>query len=100
MKRKVGITALIFAAIFFLLTAAAMPAKAMGVGIFCVIMYFACALTAVICLFGDVVRFIGKMFSAGFSEGAAKSYNHYCPQCGKGLEQDAHFCPGCGTKLK
>lgn len=98
MKRKVGITALIFAGVFFLLAIFAMYAFEFTVFGFVAVMYWGCCITAIICLFGDFIRFIGKMFSKGYNEGTKKSYSHYCHQCGKGLEQDAHFCPGCGAK--
>lgn len=99
MKRKVGFTALIFAGIFILLAFLAIYARAFNVFGIVAVMYWGCCITAIICLFGDFIRFIGKMFSKGYSEGTKKSYSHYCPHCGKGLEQDACFCPGCGTKL-
>ena len=99
MKRKVGFTALILAGIFFLLALAASLSLSVGLYAFTMAMFWGCGITATICLFGDFIRYIGKMFAMGWSEAAEKSYSRYCPQCGKGLEQDAHFCPGCGTEL-
>ena len=99
MKRKVGFTALIFAGIFFLLAMIASYARAIDVAGVAAIMYGGCCITGIVCLFGDFIRFVGKMFSKGFHDGTVKNYNRYCPHCGKGLEQDACFCPGCGTKL-
>lgn len=98
MKRKVGFTALIFAGIFILLAFLAMYARAFTVFGVVAVMYWSCCITAIICLFGDFIRFIGKMFSKGYHDGVTKNDSRYCPQCGKGLEQDAHFCPGCGAK--
>lgn len=98
MKRKVGLTALVFAGIFFLLAFFAIFAHAFAVFGIVAVLYWGCCITAIVCLFGDFVRFIGKMFSSGYHAGAAKSRNRYCPHCGKGLAQDASFCPGCGTK--
>lgn len=100
MKRKIGITAFIFAGIFVILFAAGISKSVMGAGILCVLMYAACMITGIICLFGDFIRFIGRMFSKGYNEGAQKSHSRYCPYCGRGLEEDACFCPGCGTNLK
>ena len=99
MKRKVGFMVLIFAGIFFLLAMIASYARAIDVVGFAAIMYGVCCITGIVCLFGDFIRFIGKMFAKGYHDGATKNYSRYCPYCGKGLEQDDCFCPGCGTKL-
>lgn len=99
MKRKVGITALIFTGVFFLLSLAAAISLSTGIYTFTVVMYLLCGVVAIICLFGDFIRYIGKMFALGWNDAAKKSYSRYCPHCGKGLEQDACFCPSCGTEL-
>ena len=99
MKRKIGTTLLIFAGLFYLLSLAAALTLSTGLYTFTVVMYRVCGITAIICLFGDFIRYIGKMFALGWNDAAGESNPHYCSQCGKSLEEDASFCSGCGTKI-
>lgn len=60
MKRKVGITALIFAGTFYLLSLAASISRSTGLYVFTMVMFWGCGITATICLFGDFIRYIGN----------------------------------------
>ena len=99
MKRRVGITALIFTGVFFLLSILATVSRSTDIYIFALVMFWGCGITAIICLFGYFIRYIGKMFALGWNDATEKHSPRYCPHCGRGLEQDACFCPGCGSKI-
>ena len=97
MKKRIGFAALILDGVCFVLAIITMTSYNMCLFVVLMLLYGASMITAIICLIGDAIRFVGRMFAAGF-RGEEKHYSRYCPQCGKSLEQNAHFCPGCGTK--
>lgn len=66
---------------------------------FFVLLYAAALITAIVCLIGDVIRFIGKCFSQGFSAGNPQECSQVCPLCGKAISGNARFCGECGCEL-
>lgn len=99
MKRKVGFTALgvgIFT--FFMFVVACMRLETSLI-LPLALVYFLCMITAIVCLIGDAIRFIGKCFSQGFSAGNPQECNQVCPLCGKAISGNARFCGECGCEL-
>ena len=121
MRRKIGFTALtlagisFFAYLFILMSGNAF--KNEGLTSFVFVTYIVTVLTAIACLLGDFIRFIGKMFGQGFNGGKApqqyyNNYNNYnnatqnnagvcyCPKCGQQNSGAAVFCQCCGNKIR
>lgn len=99
MKRKIGFTALAVAALAFLLAIFSMRSFGFEAFTFLVLLYAASMITAIVCLIGDVIRFIGKCFSQGFSAGNSQERKRACPLCGKAISGNARFCSECGCEL-
>ena len=99
MKRKIGFIALcvgIFS--FFMLMVASMNFK-ISLVLPLILVYFFSIVTAIICLAGDVIRFIGKCFSQGANAANAQECSQVCPLCGKAISGSARFCSECGCEL-
>lgn len=64
------------------------------------ILWFVCVIVAIPCLVGEVAKFLGKSFSAGFnsSSNIENANRVYCTNCGKPIDASVAFCPHCGTK--
>ena len=63
------------------------------------LLWFVCIGVAAFCLLGDIIRFVGKNFSAGYhSATPTQSANGFCTACGKQIAGDMAFCPYCGQK--
>ena len=99
MKRAIGFIALgagIFT--FFLFIVACMRHNT-SLMFPLMVVYFFSMVTAIVCLIGDVIRFIGKCFSQGFSAGNSQECSRICPLCGKAISGSARFCGECGCEL-
>ncbi len=108
-KRTIGIIALVFLAISFIswmlliFTGGAFSEHG-GFSVLVPIVFisfFVSGITAVVCLAGDVIMFVGKMFSTGYNNTNNSPVNNnvkFCPKCGKQLEATATFCSVCGQK--
>ena len=103
LRRMVGFTALAAAGISFILwmwivvSGSGFSQTGMGLNGFAVGVLFSwmvSIITAVVCLIGDVIRFIGKTFGEGFGKAATVP----CLSCGKAMAVSAVFCPHCGTR--
>ena len=100
MKRKIGFTALAVAVLAFLsFVTSSVRHGDYGTMVFFALFYFAAIITAIVCLAGDVIRFIGKCFSQGFSAGNPQECGQVCPLCGKAISGNARFCSECGCEL-
>ena len=108
-KRIIGIFALILVVISFiswmlLIFTGAAFSKHGGFSVYVPIVFisfFISMITSIICLAGDVIRFIGKMFSSGYNSAVNSPVNNnikFCTKCGKQLEATATFCSACGHK--
>ena len=106
MKRTIGIAAAVigvidlFIWIILIFTGAVFDGGGFsGFALVVFLLWFVCVGVAAICLAGDVIRFAGKQFSAGFnSVTPSQSGNSFCTSCGKKIEGDMAFCPYCGKK--
>ena len=102
MKRKIGITALVIYAICIVLmifmTSNASGRPSAGFP-FLVALIAVSYITAIVCLIGDVIRFIGKCFFQGFSAGNSQERKRVCPLCGNAISGNARFCSECGCEL-
>lgn len=110
-KRIIGIIAVIFVVISFIswmlliFTGAAFN-KSGGFSILVPIVFisfFISIITSVVCLSGDVIKYVGKMFSSGYNstnDPSANCSTKFCTKCGKQLEVTATFCSACGQKQK
>ncbi len=102
MKRKIGIIALvvyvicIVLMIFMTSNASGRPNVAFQ---FVTVLIAVSYITAIVCLIGDVIRFIGKCFSQGFRAGNSQECSQVCPLCGKAISGNARFCGECGCEL-
>lgn len=108
MKRKIGIAAVVvgvvdlFVWIILLVSGNTFAGHGMSpLAVFVFVLWFVCIVVAIPCLLGDVVRFIGKSFAAGYNESIRPdpSKTAYCTNCGKPVDASVAFCPHCGTKL-
>ncbi len=100
MRRKIGFTALAVTVVAFLLfVISTVQHGDFGTAVFFALLYFAGIITAIVCLIGDVIRFIGKCFSQGFSAGKSQECSRVCPLCGKPLSSNVRFCSDCGCEL-
>lgn len=99
MKRKIGFIALTVAALTFMLCVITMQRFDFSSFVFLGLVYGAALITAIVCLAGDVIRFIGKCFSQGANEGRGQECSRVCPLCGKPLSSNARFCSDCGCEL-
>ena len=99
MKRKIGFIALTFGIIAFIFYMFSLTRMNFSSSISLLLIYAACMITAIICLIGDVIRFIGKCFSQGFSAGNSQECSQVCPLCGKAISGNARFCGECGCEL-
>lgn len=112
MKRKIGILALVIAAISFLawciiiVTGSAFKPHGSGFSEVTILVFLAWAVSApttIFCLAGDVIRFIGKSFASGYNSANAPTHTpqhaKFCQKCGKQIDKSASFCPHCGEKL-
>ena len=106
MKKKIGIAAAVVGFIDLLVWIVLIFTGAVfdgfgfsGLALFVFILWFVCVAVAVFCLAGDLIRFAGKQFSAGFNS-AVQGPTAFCTACGKKIGPDVTFCPYCGQKLK
>jgi hypothetical protein len=113
MKRLIGKIAVFGAVISFILWAMLIFTGGVfsssgfgfsGFAMFVFFSFFACIITAVFCLTGDLIKFIGKMFANGFNDGKKPTFGNasaqFCTKCGKPIHASAAFCPNCGEKLR
>lgn len=100
MRRKIGFTALVVTAVAFLLfVISSVQYGDFGTTVFFALFYFAGIITSIVCLASDVIRFIGKCFSQGFSAENSQERKRVCPLCGKAISGNARFCSECGCEL-
>ncbi len=99
MRRKIGFISLAVAAVAFLMCAATMSSFDHGAFTFFMLVYGAAVITAIVCLAGDVIRFIGKCFAQGYNAGTPQKESRVCPNCNKPVSSDARFCTECGCEL-
>ena len=101
MKRTIGIIAAVGAVIdlfiYMLLLVTGNAFTIPGLTAFVFVMWFILLGTAVFCLLGDFIKFIGKQFSAGFNS-SVPSASVFCSSCGKAMDASMAFCPHCGAK--
>lgn len=118
MRRKIGFTALAIAGIsffaYFIILVSGNAFKNETLTGFCIVTYAISFFTAIGCLIGDFIRFIGKMFGQGFNGSNQpqqpnnwnNNYNQqstgvcYCPKCGQQNSNSAMFCQCCGNKMR
>lgn len=107
MRRKIGFFALGLSVCAFILLVVAGMCCNTPLAVFMALLHFSSMITAIICLIGDVIRFIGKCFSQGFSAGNSQGFragnsqecSQVCPLCGKAISSKARFCSECGCEL-
>ena len=111
MKRKIGKIALVIAAISLILwfiivvTGSGFNSDGPGLNGFAILVFFSWMVsifTAIFCLAGDVIRFIGKMFASGYNSvnnPPVSNNTKFCSKCGKQIDASSAFCPNCGEKL-
>ena len=104
MKKKIGIVAAIAAIIDLLIYAVLIVTGNAFTNIaltaFLFIMWFVLIITTGICLFGEVIKYIGKQFSAGYNSNQPVQPNAtvFCTKCGKPIASTVSFCPHCGER--
>ena len=99
MKRTFGIIALCVGIYAFIQFVAAGMRDEVASMIPLILACYICLATAFVCLIGDVIRFVGKCFSQGFSAGTVQKESHFCPFCGKTIYDNDRFCSQCGCDL-
>jgi len=111
MKRTIGKIALVVAAISLFLwsiivvTGSGFNPNGPGLNGFAILVFASWAVsifTAIFCLAGDIIKFIGKMFASGYNSAnypPTPQNVKYCAKCGKQIDASSTFCPNCGEKL-
>ena len=101
MKKTIGIIAAVGAIIdifiFMILIVTDNAFANQGFTGFIFVMWFVLLGTAIFCLLGDFIKFIGKQFSAGYNS-TAPGTSVFCSNCGKSMDAGMAFCPHCGAK--
>ncbi len=104
MRKKIGIIAAVTAVldlfVYLILIVTGNAFTNLAFTGFVFFMWFACLAVAVPCLFGEVIKFIGKQFSAGYNSPAPtqSTASVFCSKCGKAIDATVTFCPHCGEK--
>ena len=109
MRKKIGIIAAVLAVIDLIVWVMLLVSgNALGFGGFTkeagivFVLWFVLIAIAIPCLLGELIKFIGKSFSAGYNS-QNQTPNRptvYCTKCGQPIDASVAFCPYCGNKRR
>lgn len=98
MKRTIGIASIILVVIAYLYYATLLTSRDLQTAFDMFPMIVGATIIgyigAIVCLGGDVIRYIGKMFASGYNNST-----DYCPSCGRKIDRNSKFCNHCGEKI-
>ena len=97
-RKMIGITALIGSVMCYIGNVFSVMTMNENVILFSLLSWI-CGLVAFFCLIGFVIRYVGKKFAEGWSEGLPQYNPGYCSNCGNKVLDNAKFCNYCGKKV-